>query len=156
VHVLGKQSIDSYIERVVVPDLVLLGSLSLAIILVFELAITRSLAAGIILWLTTLPPSVWTLALLPPLGLRLGIDRLFVPLIIQALSTSNGIQLFRYLALGASSTMEAALDVITPVILGAGLSDRGEGSTPRVVFLLRRATTLIGLVGLMLLFVPIN
>ena len=86
-HVLGKQSIDSYIERAVVPDLVLLASLLLAIILVFELAITRSLAAGIILRLTTLPPSVWTLALFPPLGLRLGIDRLFVPLIIQALNS---------------------------------------------------------------------
>jgi predicted RND superfamily exporter protein len=122
VQILGKLSIESYVERTVVPDLLLIGSIILGIILAFELAVTRSLLPGIILWLMTLLPAVWTLGLFPPLGLALGVETMLVPLIVLALSTSYGIQFFRYLALGTGSGIGPALNVTTPVIFGAGLT----------------------------------
>ena len=122
VRVLGKGSFASYVERTLVPDLVLLGSIAMAIILVFEIALTRSLLVGAILWVTTLLPSVWTLGLFPPLGLRLSTQTICIPLIILALSTTYGIHLFRYLALGRNPAVGTALSDISPVILAAGFT----------------------------------
>jgi len=122
VHVLGKRSLQAYICRTVVPDLVLLGSIALAVILAFEVVMTRSILVGAVLWLSTLLPSVWTLGLFPPLGLRLDTETVFIPLVILALSTTYGIHLFRHLALGGSSGIAEALSEITPVIFAAGFT----------------------------------
>ncbi len=122
IHILGKLSVESFIERSVVSDLLLIGCIVLAVILVFEIAVTRSLACGVILWLMTLLPAVWTLGLFPPLGLSLGVDTMLVPIIVLCLSTSYGVQFFRYLALNSGPGIGHALDVTTPVIFGAGLT----------------------------------
>ncbi|HET6486812.1 MAG TPA: MMPL family transporter, partial [Spirochaetia bacterium] len=120
--VFGQELLRSSVRQSVVPELALLGGLSLLIIFLFEWVATRSLLAGLVLWVTNLLPALWVLSFFPVAGLTLKTETIYAPIVLVALCTSYGLQLYRNLALGPGRGMGDALAEVTPVIFSAGVT----------------------------------
>lgn len=115
-----------HVQRAAARELAILGTISLAIVLLLELLYSRSFAVGAVLLLSSVVPTLWSVALFPLLRIPIGMDTAIVPLMVIALSTSYGIHLYRHLAgagsgLGAPDTAEA-VRAIAPVTIAAGLT----------------------------------
>lgn len=108
---------------------------SLVLILLLQLFLTRSLKTAAMLWITSLLPGLWVLGLFGRLGVPLSWWTMIVPLQVIALSTSYSIHVLRY-------TPEAGGDTC-----GLTLKTKAEGVRPVVV---RAAiTTLLGFATLL-------
>jgi predicted RND superfamily exporter protein len=130
-HLFGDSVIQASVSDAVSRELVVLGSLALAVVFVVQVIITKSLLAGLVLALGSAVPSIWTLALLPLIGRAVETTTMMVPVIVLVLATSYGIHIFRYHSFGEGD-MENTLLHVSKVVMAAGL------------------TTLVGFVSLLL------
>lgn len=120
-HFFGDAIAKAYVSRSVMEELVLLGALALAVVLLVEIIVSRSLIIGVVLSVVSMVPAVWTLALFPLLGNAVETTTMMVPVIVLVLATSYGIHIYRYHALGLGD-MGSTLEHVAPVVIAAGLT----------------------------------
>lgn len=118
----GTLVIDQYVNGSVVPDLLFLGSIALLIVFLFELAATGSFLFASILWIMNLLPALWVVSFFPLAGLSLKIETMYAPIVIVAISTSYGVQVYRNFSIHENRRMAEVLVEITPVIFSAGVA----------------------------------
>lgn len=121
VHFFGDAIAKAYVSTAVMEELILLGALALAIVLVVEIIISRSIIVGLLLGAVSMVPAMWTLALFPLLGNAVETTTMMVPVIVLVLATSYGIHIYRYHALGLGD-MAGTLQSVSSIVLSAGFT----------------------------------
>ena len=117
----GDSVIEYHMVSTTTREFLLLMLLGLAIVLAIEVIITRSLSAGLLLSVVSLVPALWTLALFPVAGARLGLTNLPVPIIVLVLATSYSIHVYRHMTY-CDFDVETAVQEISGVVLVAGFT----------------------------------
>lgn len=102
-------------------ELLVIGLVAIAVVLVIESFITRSLLGGVLLTTVSLVPSVWTLGLFAVIGTPVSVSTIPIPVIVLVLATSYSIHVHRHLA-AHDFAIESALDPITGVVSAAAFT----------------------------------
>jgi hypothetical protein len=103
-------------------DSLLLIPLAALIALLMHYAMVRSWGIALCLWVTSILPTFWTMALYPLSGSVFRNDSILVPIEVLALSTSYAIQLFRFATLEAGSSGSSNRRGIMGVIVFSGIT----------------------------------
>lgn len=129
VDAFGRPLLMRAVDHAVKRDTLVLGCLSLLLVFIIELLITRDLRTAVALWLISGASAVWTLALYPILGQSLSVYNVMVPVTVLALATSYGIHIVTYLRAHPQKSFSECLTAITPVVLStAATTAVGFGS----------------------------
>jgi len=120
-HYFGDAVIEAYVSDAVTRELVVLGLAALAVIMVIEMLISRSIIVGAVLTLVSAVPAVWTLALFPLLGQAVETTTMMVPVIVLVLATSYGVHLFRYHSSHGAVILDT-LEQVSKVVISAGVT----------------------------------
>jgi len=118
-HFFGDSVAKAQVSRTVVGELIVLGSIAVLLIFLFEALMCRSLAIGLVLSTVSIVPSFWTLAFFHVVGGAVQTNTMMVPVIVLVLATSYGIHIYRYHAVG-TGTMVATLRQVGQVVMAAG------------------------------------
>lgn len=102
-------------------ELLVIGLVAIAVVLVIESFITRSLLGGVLLTTVSLVPSVWTLGLFALLGTPVSISTIPIPVIVLVLATSYSIHVHRHVAAN-DFAIEPVLDPVTGVVAAAAFT----------------------------------
>ncbi len=121
VHFFGDAIAKAYVSRAVVSELAFLGALALAVVLIVEIIISKSLLIGALLSTASMVPAFWTLAFYPLLGSAVETTTMMVPVIVLVIATSYGIHIFRYHALGYGDMVET-LEHVGQIVIAAGFT----------------------------------
>ena len=108
--------------QIALQEFILLGCLVLVLVYFLEVLFTRSFVCGAALWLASLLPALWTIALFPLFGVRVEIATIIVPIMVIALSTRYGIYLYRYFMATPARSMVETLDGVGAIIASAGFT----------------------------------
>ncbi|MFP4365098.1 MAG: MMPL family transporter [Spirochaetia bacterium] len=110
-----------YMNRVLEESVVLV-LISLLVLYIIELIITRNMMTAFILWLTAVLPGIWIFGLYGLLGIELKITTLVVPLQVFALGTTYSLHFYRYFTLHQHISVRTLIQEITPLIFFAGIT----------------------------------
>ena len=115
----GFPIVEYFIGKTMKSDFIRLLGPALLIVFLIMLYITRRGATAAVLWLFSVIPMFWSLALFPVFGLELKTSTILMPLEILVLSTSYGIHIFRFHEAG-DGTLADTLDSVSPIVFMAG------------------------------------
>lgn len=102
-------------------ELLVVGLIAIAVVLVIESFITRSLLGGLLLTTVSLIPSIWTLGLFAVIGTPVSVSTIPIPVIVLVLATSYSIHVHRHVAAN-DFAIESALDPLTGVVAAAAFT----------------------------------
>lgn len=119
-HFWGEPYFLNYQRRQSLRDALFLIPAGAVAALVLHVILTRHLAIGICLWLVSLVPALWVMALYPLTGTLFRVDSILVPIEILALATSYAIQFHRHVLQQVNRGQGTGSREIRPVILMSG------------------------------------
>ncbi|MFW5789388.1 MAG: efflux RND transporter permease subunit, partial [Spirochaetota bacterium] len=121
IRLFGDGVFEHIATRTAARELLVIGVIALAIVLVIESCITGSLLGGLLLTSVSLVPSVWTLGLFALAGTPVSMTTIPIPVIILVLATSYSIHVHRHVAASGFQVIQA-LDPVTGVVAAAALT----------------------------------
>lgn len=146
----GSPILEHWMKRAGAHDLLFLGLISLLIAFILQSVVARSIRVGLALLLTSIVPTLWTIALFPLVGISMSIYSTVVPIVVMALSTSYGIHLFRRFSETGHQDMPKALNGVTPIVVAAGATTMlGFASISFVPIPLLRTLGLMAIPGIL-------
>lgn len=117
IHAFGRPLLMLAVENAVRRDVIVLGWVSLILVFLVELVVTRDLRTALTLWVVSAATAVWTLAMYPVLGQSLSTYNVMVPVTILALATSYGIHIVTYARAHREKPFSDCLTAVTPIVL---------------------------------------
>ncbi|MFW5729538.1 MAG: MMPL family transporter, partial [Spirochaetota bacterium] len=145
-HFFGDSVAKAFVSRTIVSELVVLGTIAVIIILLFETLISRSLLVGLTLSVVSIVPSFWTLAFFHVIGGAVQTNTMMVPVIVLVLATSYGIHIYRYHSIGDGNMTRTLLQVGRVVMAAGATTLIGFGS------LLVTPSRMLSQLGILLMF----
>ncbi|MBN1686467.1 MAG: MMPL family transporter, partial [Spirochaetales bacterium] len=121
-YILGYPVVSYFVDIGTQSDFYLLTAIAAGVMLLAFILIAKKIGTGLLLWISSVLPALWTTALFPLCNVEMRITGILVPVLTLGLATTYSIHLFRYARTDHELGRDAVLRGAAPIIGAAALT----------------------------------
>ena len=150
INIFGQELVEWQLRKSVISSFLIISAVSLIVILIFMIILTKSIRAGVLLFLNSFLNAFLTFSFFGIFGISLNIISFIAPILVMALSTTYGIHFYQHYAAQNYDPESAYKHVFWIIIIAGATTILGFLSLAVTSFLMLQKIGIIFSLGILL------